>query len=526
MISKRSLLTFVKQLFIPLTLGLAVLYVLAQANPLAGLPGLDSGNYLYVARQLLKGKLLYVDVWNHKTFAGYYLDAFGLLLSNGNRWGIWLIEFVFLFTSTFIGFTIAARQWGKAAASFATLFWLFYLNITLQNGNLTEEYSLLFNFLALLHFWNWQKTERFNGWRWLLFGILTGVNFFIRPNNIGISIAVALTVLVLSLLQRNFKQLLNIGLASFAGFALVVSAALLFFYANGNLTQMLESSLLYNFYYTGENFDSMVMLKNGIRIFQWGLMVPLAGYAALVWAAIKKQASPWMILGLIALPLEIWLSSLSGRGYTHYFMTWLPVFWLLSGSAFATFSPSLLSDKLLSFLQRYPATLFLLFALFNFQALGEKAQIYALSVDRLLFNRGAGVQMVNPISEYLQQHTSEDETVFIWGADAGINFLAERDAPTAFLRYPLMIDSPITQDMAGRFFQDLQANQPTYIVDLYSRNYDNILSLNGSIRQDQLASGKPFNGVPANIDAVLAYINENYKMEKSIGKINIYRLRP
>ncbi len=90
------MLTFVKQLFIPLTLGLAVLYVLAQANPLAGLPGLDSGNYLYVARQLLKGKLLYVDVWNHKTFAGYYLDAFGLLLSNGNRWGIWLIEFVFL----------------------------------------------------------------------------------------------------------------------------------------------------------------------------------------------------------------------------------------------------------------------------------------------------------------------------------------------------------------------------------------------------------------------------------------------
>jgi hypothetical protein len=134
--------------------------------------------------------------------------------------------------------------------------------------------------------------------------------------------------------------------------------------------------------------------------------------------------------------------------------------------------------------------------------------------------------MVNPISEYLQQHTSEHETVFIWGADAGINFLAERDAPTAFLRYPLMIDSPITQDMAGRFFEDLKTNRPTYIVDLYSRNYDNILSLNGSIRQDQLASGKPFNGVPANIDQVLAYINENYKMEKSIGKINIYRLQP
>lgn len=51
-----------------LTLALAVLYVLAQANPLASLPCLDSGNYLYGARQLLQEKLLYVDVWNHKTF--------------------------------------------------------------------------------------------------------------------------------------------------------------------------------------------------------------------------------------------------------------------------------------------------------------------------------------------------------------------------------------------------------------------------------------------------------------------------
>ena len=511
----------------PLALLLAVLYVLAQANPLASLPSLDSGNYLYVARQLLNGKLLYVDVWNHKTFAGYYLNALGLLLSNGNRWGIWMFEFLFVYGASLLAWRVASQVWGKAAAAVGTLFWLGFLNVTLQGGNLTEEYALFFNFYAFWQFYRWQKQPgQISLPAWLIFGALTGVNFFIRPNNIGGSVSVALAVLVLGLLQRDGRMVLRIGLAAFAGFAVVVGASLAFFAWQGNLQQMLDSSLLYNVYYTGEHYNTGVMLRNSVRIFGWGLVLPLAGYATLAWQAIRGQRSPFVVLGLIALPLEVWLSSLSGRGYTHYFMTWLPTFGLLVAAAWASLAPAIFSQKTQDALARAPWLLIAIAALANAGAVAEKTQLYLLSADRLLVNRAAGVQLVNPISEYLQHNTEPNEKVFVWGADAGINFLAQRDAHTPFLRYPLMVDSPITGDMAGLFYQDLTTNPPTYIVDLYSRNYDNILSLTADIREDQLASGKPFNGVPGNIDEVLAFIDAHYTLEKNIGKVNVYRYHP
>ncbi len=524
--TRPALRTVLAAIAFPMVLLLAVLYVLAQSNPLATLPGLDSGNYLYVARQLLNGKLLYVDVWNHKTFAGYYLNAFGLLLSNGNRWGIWMLEFLFVYGASLLAWRVASQTWGRAAGAVASFFWLAYLNLTLQNGNLTEEYALFFNFFAFWQFWRWQKQPVFRPAHWLAFGALTGINFFIRPNNIGGSISVALAILVLSLLQRNPKQLWQIGLSSFAGFAAIAAAAFLFFAWQGTLQQMLDSSLLYNLYYTGEHFDSSVMFRNGWRIFGWGLLVPLFGYGWLLWQALTRRANAFTVLGLIALPLEIWLSSLSGRGYTHYFMTWLPVFFLLASITWSVVALWALSPAANGLLHRAPVIVFAIAALFLNKGVAERASLYAMSFQRLVFDRGAGVQRVNPISEYLQHNTREDETVFVWGADAGINFLARRDAHTPFLRYPLMIDSPITGDMAGRFYQDLVTRPPAYIVDLYSSNYDNILSLDPNIRDAQVASGKPFNGVPGNIQQVLQFIGDHYLPETTFGKVTVYRYQP
>lgn len=74
------------------------LIVLKNGNPLIYEPGRDGGVFLYIGKQILQGKLLYVDVWDTKGPMIYYINALGLLLGKFSRWGygVWN-SFSFLF---------------------------------------------------------------------------------------------------------------------------------------------------------------------------------------------------------------------------------------------------------------------------------------------------------------------------------------------------------------------------------------------------------------------------------------------
>ena len=78
-----------------LLLWLTALLIL-PSNPLDRLPGRDNGVFLYGGQQILLGKIPYLDFWDHKGPLIHYINALGLYLGNGYRWGVWGIEFIFL----------------------------------------------------------------------------------------------------------------------------------------------------------------------------------------------------------------------------------------------------------------------------------------------------------------------------------------------------------------------------------------------------------------------------------------------
>src|SRR5574338_310520 len=78
-------------------LGLLVALVLAQANPLYQAPNRDGGLFMYMGDQLLEGKVLYTDIWDNKGPLIFYLNALGLFLGKGYRWGGWGLEVIFVF---------------------------------------------------------------------------------------------------------------------------------------------------------------------------------------------------------------------------------------------------------------------------------------------------------------------------------------------------------------------------------------------------------------------------------------------
>jgi len=68
------------------------------------IPQRDHGIYLYLGKELLNGKTIYSEVWEHKPPLIFYINALGLFLTNGADWGVWLLEVVFLFATVLLSY--------------------------------------------------------------------------------------------------------------------------------------------------------------------------------------------------------------------------------------------------------------------------------------------------------------------------------------------------------------------------------------------------------------------------------------
>jgi 4-amino-4-deoxy-L-arabinose transferase-like glycosyltransferase len=84
----------------------------------------------------------YLDVWDHKPPVIFLINALGLLIGGGSRWGVWLVELGLLFLAALLGFKLIKRYLGALPAIFALFLWLLSLAFIINGGNLTTEYTL------------------------------------------------------------------------------------------------------------------------------------------------------------------------------------------------------------------------------------------------------------------------------------------------------------------------------------------------------------------------------------------------
>src|SRR5262245_8405640 len=105
-------IVLVTNILLAILLVVLVLIVLAQANPGTHIPGRDYGFYVYIGDQILHGRLPYQDAWESKPPAIFYLNAIGLWIGRGSRWGVWVIEFISLLVAAAFSFLVMKKLWG------------------------------------------------------------------------------------------------------------------------------------------------------------------------------------------------------------------------------------------------------------------------------------------------------------------------------------------------------------------------------------------------------------------------------
>lgn len=113
----------------------------------------DGGVFLYVGQRLLDGAALYREVWDHKPPLIYYLNALGLWATQGSRWGIWVIETIAVAAAAILSLHLLRKSFGIALALLVTAVWLVNFFYIIEDGNLTETFTLPLQFAILALAW-------------------------------------------------------------------------------------------------------------------------------------------------------------------------------------------------------------------------------------------------------------------------------------------------------------------------------------------------------------------------------------
>lgn len=507
--------------------GCVVLALIPACPAVYAVPARDSGVFLYIANAILDGSVPYRDIWDHKPPAVFYLNAFALLLGQRSLWAIWVLELLSLGLAALIGYRLLRDSFRAAAAIFASVGWIMSSAMLLSGGNFTEEYALPLKFASL---WLFVQAEN-RGYSVKIaaaLGFAGVLCFLLRPNLIGIHITILLFLLLRSITLRSwhiFWEPAKVMLLAALPLLLLVGA---YFYSADAFDDLIDAVFRYNMAYSvATSADRLRAVGAGIAVLSLSLLSPscLLGLA-LVFTSFRRfgyqfrNLNPLVALAVIGLPVELTLASLSGRTYGHYYLSWLPIFAVLAAAFFVLGLKGLtagVEEYMARGIARRGTTVFL--ALILLQS--------AVPVWLVYRQVEASLQTIHHYDRIVQaitDHSRNDDTVLMWGAETSINLVANRASPTRFVyQYPLLTPGYQNDDLVDEFLVDLRENKPLLIIDTSSTN-QSVPPLQDTARQVWSKTALQYQ-VPPSMERFFAFVSSSYSFAYAIEGVDwrVYR---
>lgn len=295
----------------------------------ANTPGLDQAVFLYMGREMVKGRVPYVDLFDHKGLFFYFLQALGTLLSfPGTYSGVWLLELLNCFVFCLLLYRLAGLVSGSRTVCRSTVFAVAFLSWSwvFDGGNLTEEYALPWLALALLIFLRYFLSGQYRKRDIFFLGLGCGAVAMIRVNMAALWVfLVPLTLLQMLTAKRQREILPCAGLFTL-GLAAVCVPVLAYTLATSSLDEMIRYYLLFNMEYSADGaglravFNTMLLL---ICLFPLGI----GAFAASVFyrAGDSRQMRRLHGINFLTFAFSALFASISGRTYVHYAVVLLPM---------------------------------------------------------------------------------------------------------------------------------------------------------------------------------------------------------
>lgn len=488
-----------------LLIGLSAVLMLFTENPQSEEIGQDTGVFLYTAKMMNEGGAPYLDSWDHKGPVVYFLNLLAYKLHPNVLWGLFFLHAILIFIST-CALTFALSDylsWGAICLGFAL-----YLVSALRVYELdrTELYTVFFLMLSIAFYLIFERRKK--DWGYLLIGMLFGMVLLMRPNNAAFW-GVLTVFLLVECFQRKRITAKIIWLA--LGVLAVFGGTFLYLNHKGAVAAFFDQYILYNFVYTTSGNDlvrSFVSLFKGL-IDYFGLtiiLIVLAAYYVIIMKRNDQEAkldqsnefNRLINMLLISFPIELLAASMAGRNpsyylsvHTVYFMIFLAIALDLLLKKVTWLHPRTWQQSLL--LIACAGMLFFSINKYPLEILGGLG-------SRLLKAEFYDQQPPSYEAQFIREHTTDNDTIFVWGASDQYYILSDRNSPTRYTyMLPLFQCSYSTSEMWDEFVSDIEIARPKLIIEM--RNF--------SFPEGEKAP-KGCEHISDQVDRFFAYVSENY----------------
>ena len=429
---------------------------------------MDEGLYAYGGWQLLKGLVIYRDLWDFKPPGVYFLNALIFSLSSPNAVNIYVCA-AFFGSVTCLGvYKIAERLWGRGAALLSGLFFaLFSASPYVQGCGLNTEVFMvapltwgLYSVLRAL-----EDGKR----RWyVVSGLLIGcATLFKQVAGVGVCLA-ALAVYYNVRQQEITLRHAFLSLCIFLGSSLLPWFAFAGYFAcHEALADFLFWVVRYPSRHASYVFSDLSRKQwSHIRwVLQGTLIFWLFTLVALPMALRRASTSSEKVLAVLFLLSALAITA--GWGfYPHYFTQAVPVMALLSARGLTWVRDAARKRGAKA------GTLFLVALLLSLSFLYVKAHykfylVYTgdqISLEEYRWATGEIHESIFGIARSvgvdLRRDTLENETILVWKYHPEINFYALRRTP---VRAPIVAlvspPNPFTE-----IIRDIDHDKPDYVV--------------------------------------------------------------
>lgn len=432
--------------------------------------GRDQGEYATIALENSRGKAVYRDIFNVKPPLTHLTHRLALAIFGQSMLAIRLFDLIWQGTTVFLIIILSDRIIKKPYIGFlaAFLYLTWYYSLGYWYTAQTDGFLTLLLLISLLAFISYQNKEKV----WLVFvtGFAIGMAVMFKYS-IGILIIFLLIMIFFRYRTKGYKAAFFLII----GFTAPIIISIFILAIQGSLDDFVSTQisyiLKYNVLIGSErslwNFLSLILFEPVILLstismfiflvlitrkrFEYGVLIFLWWVAAFVHLVVQNKFYIYHAIPLLA-PGAIMAGYIISIFYEKTNFTKIPRhFFLFVGTI------TLLFVSLLPWLKTNQKTMveFL-------KADSKLADVYKQFGD---YEKGDySVRADMEAAAYLKSQTDENDTLFIWGFEPTVYFLAERSSASRFLyNFPLYGDFG-WPELRVQLVEELEQNKPQYIV--------------------------------------------------------------
>ncbi len=289
-------------------------------TPLIYFDGTDSIVYKQMGLALIQGKLLYIEIFDHKGPFLYFINSIGELLGM-SRWGLFLLH-VFNYSVVAFIWTEITDCFGKSVKNIYPVFLGIVIYLYLNcGGNLTEDWCMIpISYALYLGVKTSLRTDKqySTSFSLITLGVFSAVVFFIRANNAA---TILCTFFYIIYVERNrwVRILLNVSI----GFCLLTTPILLYFFIVGGwdyVYNMIYGSIIFNIGYAAKAHEDITLYQSSFFIHYC-----ILAFILLILCLFRKHVTKKLLLYLVASFLFSILV-MGKNNYSHYLIILIPLY--------------------------------------------------------------------------------------------------------------------------------------------------------------------------------------------------------